>query len=101
MSKLFLPILFSLLSVSSFAQTEPTMWSRSNPPVDSSVVDSNVQNILIKLHESAHIAKNPHVTYDKSTLDPFSCYRSLINKTTGTEFWFKIDCSELDTDSKM
>ena len=100
MLKSFLPALFLLTFNSLYSQTDVKMWSKSNPPVETSV-DSNVMHIMIKLHESEHISRNPHVTYDKSTLDPFSCYRSLINKTTGTEFWFKVDCSELNKPEKL
>lgn len=79
-----------------FGQTElPRMYSKSNPPVEETVVDSNALYIMIKLHENAHMSRDPRVIYDSKKLDPFACYRSFINKTTGTEFWLPIDCKEL------
>ena len=77
------------------AQSNPTMWSKSNPPLEESVIDSNALYIMIKLMENAHMSQNPNVIYDKKLLDPFACYRSFTNKTTGTEFWMPISCETL------
>lgn len=92
--KIGLTIFGLLLSTLAFSQTQK-MWSKSNPPIEESAIDSNALYIMIKLHENAHMSRDPRVIYDKKRLDPFACYREFINKTTGTPFWMPIDCKEL------